>query len=275
MFTNYDGEFNSALGTESLYNNYSGYSNTAVGYQAAKANAGGHWNTAVGNQALFSCQDAYNNTAVGTLALNNTSSGNNNTALGGWAGTVNTTGHANTCIGAYAEVGAGSFSNATAIGYQATANAGDTVVEGQVAYTYPSDGRFKRNIQHNVPGLAFITKLDPVFYQFDNSSFSVFIGEKRAEGEVVKENISDVQMGFVAQDVERVCKEMDVPMFNFVTLPSSDKGTYSMAYSTLVVPLVKAVQEQQAMIEDLRLKNEELKSQNEEIMKRIAALEAN
>jgi hypothetical protein len=39
-----------------------------------------------------------------------------------------------------------------------------------------------------------------------------------------------------------------------------------MSYSTLVVPLVKAVQEQQAMIE-------ELKKQNEELMKRIEVLE--
>jgi hypothetical protein len=39
-----------------------------------------------------------------------------------------------------------------------------------------------------------------------------------------------------------------------------------MSYSTLVVPLVKAVQEQQAMIE-------ELKKQNEELMKCIEVLE--
>jgi cell division protein FtsB len=51
-----------------------------------------------------------------------------------------------------------------------------------------------------------------------------------------------------------------------VDAPKNENDYYGLRYGDFVVPLVKAVQEQQAMIE-------ELKSRNEELLKRIEKLE--
>ena len=79
--------------------------------------------------------------------------------------------------------------------------------------------------------------------------------------------------GFVAQDVEKVMKDLNLP---FSGLKKSDDGMYSLAYSDFVMPLVNAVKEQQIQIEELKKENEELKKGNEAVaalVKRVSALE--
>lgn len=78
------------------------------------------------------------------------------------------------------------MTNATAIGNGTIVNNSNkirlgntsvTVVEGNASYTV-SDGRFKTDLKQNVPGLDFITRLQPVTYHFDYPAFSNFIGER-------------------------------------------------------------------------------------------------
>ena len=59
------------------------------------------------------------------------------------------------------------------------------------------------------------------------------------------------QSGFIAQEVEKAAQEVGYD-FNGVHHPDSEHDNYSVAYSQFVVPLVKAVQEQQAIIEKLQ-----------------------
>ena len=56
--------------------------------------------------------------------------------------------------------------------------------------------------------------------------------------------------GFIAQEVEKAADETG---FNFdaVKRPQNDKDHYSLSYEEFVVPLVKAVQEQQRIIDSL------------------------
>ncbi|MFT4522526.1 MAG: hypothetical protein ACI8ZN_001476 [Bacteroidia bacterium] len=58
---------------------------------------------------------------------------------------------------------------------------------------------------------------------------------------------AQVHTGFIAQDVEKAATD---PGFTFdgVDAPDSDKDHYGLRYSAFVVPLVKAVQEQQEVI---------------------------
>ena len=57
---------------------------------------------------------------------------------------------------------------------------------------------------------------------------------------------------------------------------ASDKnGHYSLSYGQFVVPLVKAVQEQQLIIEAELKENKKLKEEISEILKRIEKLEQN
>ncbi len=108
---------------------------------------------------MFFLDSASNNTALGSGAMTEIHTGSNNTALG--AGANNTVGDLNnaTAIGAGAIVDA---SNKVRIG-----NAAVTVIEGQVPFTTPSDGRYKFNVAEDVKGLDFILQLRPVTYQFD------------------------------------------------------------------------------------------------------------
>ena len=134
----------------------------------------GNNNSSIGVQTLFTNSSGAQNVAHGVNALLDNTSGSNNTGIGTGALSSNTTGSQNTAIGAFADLTGGTtFVNATAIGFNAKVNAsnkirlGDTnvtVIEGQVAYTFPSDERIKININEDIKGLDFIRLLRPVSY---------------------------------------------------------------------------------------------------------------
>jgi len=124
------------------------------------------------------------------------------------------------------------------------------VIEGQTAWTYPSDGRFKNNVTENVKGLEFIKKLRPVNYNFDTKKFDLFLMQNmpdsikaaRTQGidYTTSENI--IHTGFIAQEVEQAAKDCGYT-FDGVHAPADGNDNYGVAYSQFVVPLVKAVQE--------------------------------
>ncbi|MEP6597145.1 MAG: hypothetical protein ABJA71_14425, partial [Ginsengibacter sp.] len=58
-----------------------------------------------------------------------------------------------------------------------------------------------------------------------------------------------------------------------VDKPQTKDGLYGLRYSDFVVPLVKAMQEQQVQIENLNKQNNLLKTQNELLIKRLEILE--
>jgi hypothetical protein len=60
--------------------------------------------------------------------------------------------------------------------------------------------------------------------------------------------------------------------FNGLHKPANENDNYGVAYSQFVVPLVKAVQEQQTMIETQKAAIEELKKQNALMMQEIEEL---
>ena len=68
------------------------------------------------------------------------------------------------------------------------------------------------------------------------------------------------QSGFIAQEVESAVAETGMS-FTGVDAPLSEEGMYGLRYSEFVVPLVKAVQEQQEMIRELKAELAELKKE--------------
>jgi trimeric autotransporter adhesin len=253
LYTNTVGYNNTANGSFSLFNNTEGHSNSSNGYYALYSNTKGASNIANGVYCLYANTEGGSNTANGYLALSGNTLGNSNTAQGASAGVSIVEGSFNTFIGASADA-AGDFSNATAIGANAKVDAsnkvriGDntvTVIEGQVAFTIPSDRRLKENISVSDLGLNFITRLQPVNYNYISDKTKV-----RHDG-------------FIAQEVEQVMKDLNLP---FSGLKKTNDGVYSLAYSDFVMPLVNAVKEQQQQINDL-------KKQNEILAQRMSALE--
>ena len=78
------------------------------------------------------------------------------------------------------------------------------------------------------------------------------------ETEARKQKEEIVYSGFVAQDVEKIAKEIGYA-FSGIDAAKNDKDLYGLRYAEFVVPLVKAVQEQQIMIEELRKEINELR----------------
>jgi hypothetical protein len=279
MQQNTTGSFNTASGAQTLDNNTTGGSNTAIGAIALSRNTIGNANVAMGVSSLSGNTTGGGNTAIGHSSMDRNTTGENNIALGIASMGTNTTGSQNTTIGAAADVSTGNLSNATAIGAGANVNASNkvrigngavTVIEGQVPFTTPSDGRFKYHIQEDVKGLDFILQLRPVTYQFDVKRFdqqkgAPFGNDQATPVNYVQQASYDEaaairRSGFIAQEVE---KAAGASGYNFsgVIKPKTAQEHYSLSYESFVVPLVKAMQEQQKIIADLQKQIDELKQQ--------------
>jgi hypothetical protein len=272
LYGNSTGYNNSAIGMYAMYSNTSGYENTAIGYNALRTQNNGYQNNALGVNALYALSNGYQNDAIGYEALRFTTAGYKNAAIGYRAGYRNTNGITNTFLGAEADVPAStSYSNVTMIGYNTKATASNQVrlgdanvtsIGGQVGWTTVSDARFKTRIKEDVKGLDFILKLRPVTYRLDIEKINAFIG---AEGEINQAKAQQTQTGFIAQEVEEAATQSGYS-FSGVDAPKNENDYYGLRYGEFVVPLVKGMQEQQALIEAQQ-------QQIEQLLKRLEALE--
>jgi trimeric autotransporter adhesin len=277
LANNFRGSSNTAIGHRSMAASWWGTSNTAVGANSLSNNSQGHLNTAIGHSAMEFSTMAYENTAVGVNALRNNTIGSRNTAIGDGALSGNIKGSSNTAIGFNANVNSDSLTNATAIGYLTMVNANNkvrignsavTVIEGQVPFTTPSDGRFKFKVKEDVKGLDFILHLRPVTYQFDAKRFDAWYSragntnENQNGNYALQASYDETarirRSGFIAQEVEKAAVASGYN-FSGIIQPKTAQEHYGLSYEAFVVPLVKAVQEQQSLIANLQQQINELK----------------
>jgi hypothetical protein len=301
LSANTTGSGNVAVGMAAMAANTRGINNTAVGLNAMTSTTNADGNVAIGDHALFSNTNGFFNVAVGSGALYLNSTGMFNTAIGLSALQGNSTGSGNTAIGDHAGGIATDLENITAIGADAFVNVSNkirlgnsavTVIEGQVPFTSPSDGRFKFNVQENVKGLNFILQLRPVTYQFDVQRFDnelrsstkqvTLSKEETRFNELMQKNYAEASQirraGFIAQEVEKAAIKSGFD-FSGIIKPKSDKDHYGLSYESFVVPLVKAAQElntkaekQQQIIDRQQQDLQLLKQQVAELTKIIATL---
>ena len=248
---NNEADGNTALGHSALRNNNFGTANTGLGKNALLNNTTGLYNTAVGNGA-------------GTILIN----GNHNVFVGHNAMAITNSISGSIAIGSEALIGTNATENTTVIGNGAYYNVSNairlgnalvTTVEGPVAYTIPSDGRFKTNVSAaDVVGLDFITKLRPVNYNFDTKKYQEFLSKELPDSIRRKHLAQDFtkstalrQTGFIAQEVELAAKAANYDFSGGLHKPQNENDNYSVAYSQFVVPLVKSVQELNAKIATL------------------------
>jgi hypothetical protein len=271
--------YNTAVGPSVLTKNTSGAYNSAFGYNALSTNNLGVYNTAIGEGALASA-DANYNTAVGAAAMGLTNTGGYNTALGCNA-MPSGYGNYNVAVGYSAAWDLSSSSNMTFVGTNTSLDPqpctdggafGNNAVGGNYTYVIGdastsfiggyadwvnvSDGRFKKNISEEVVGLPFVLKLRPVQYNLDVDGIYQHTGVSGRKGytrdaEGIQQKEERRYSGFIAQEVEQAAKESGYN-FSGVKQPRNDKELYGLAYSNFVVPLVKAVQEQEQQIEEMK-----------------------
>lgn len=295
---NNDGSGNVAVGYEALTINTSGTYNVAIGYRSLYSTTTSATNVGVGAFSLADNTDGQYNTAIGHNALNQNTAGDNNTALGhsalkfvtlstnsGNTGVGRDAGNFfrmtnSTYLGNAAFPVATGYTNAMGLGYNArpdgsnkvhVGNTSITSIRGQVGFTTYSDGRFKTAVREDVKGLDLILKLRPVTYNVDAHGLAAQLKEDvrydSTGAEIRRTDPLDVQArdeqsrirytGFIAQEVEAASRSLGYD-FSGVDRPASAEGLYGLRYADFVVPLVKAVQEQQAIIEQLKARIEEL-----------------
>jgi len=280
LYSNTEGDDNTASGTNALYYNTTGGNNTASGTNALYYNTTGGNNTALGPYALRSNTTASFSTAVGFEALRNANRRADvnayNTALGYQAGNTGTnditTGDKNVLIGSSTAASKAAATNQIVIGHGASGTADNSAVIGNsditsvyaasdgsaILYAYgiiqSSDRRVKKSINTLAYGLNFIMKLRPVsYYKLHPRNYPQELKDKfYPDGKIRQvgaEDYDKLQVGFIAQEVKAVNDEMHAEN-NIVSI--DEDGFHRMDYEKIVVPLVKAVQEQQGQIDELR-----------------------
>jgi hypothetical protein len=132
-------------------------------------------------------------------------------------------------------------SGETWIGYTTDQSASLLQVNGSIyaaGTTYPSDERYKENIIPLNKGLDIINKLKPVTFNYINTTVNNF-----SEFE---------EIGFIAQDVDRALST-ETFVKSIVKYSDESNTDSKMVFSpqNLIPLLVKAIQEQQALIKAL------------------------
>jgi hypothetical protein len=215
---------------------------------------------AIGHQAMGAAgaQNVSQSIAIGSFAMQSpTATATSNVVIGYQAGSTLSTSN-NVIIGQGANSG---FSSCIVIGQGAASTANNhirignsqTLATTPASWTVVSDRRAKSDIKDSPLGLDFIKTLRPVSYFKKNDE------NKKTE------------YGFIAQEVEETLKKAG-DSNNGVIYVDPD-GNYGMRYNDIIPITVKAVQEQQELIEELKKENAELIKANAAILKRLEKLE--
>jgi hypothetical protein len=204
--------------------------NTVIGYQSGPdLNSSG--NSLFGCQAGHDLTDGYDNTAIGYNAFGSTTSYFNSTCIG-----------ANSIVSGSCQVQLGD-STTTTYAYGAIQDR--------------SDIRDKADIRDTVFGLEFIKKLHPVDFKWD---YREDYQEGQEKDGSKKRN--RYHHGFIAQEVKSTCDELGLDFGGYQDHKiSGGKDINTLGYSEFISILIKAVQEQQIIIENLetRIKTLETK----------------
>jgi hypothetical protein len=261
--SNTTGIGNTATGRDALRNNTTASYNTAIGSEALTSNTTGDFITAIGHEALYNNATGDGNTAMGVYSLYENTSGSDNIAIGDFAlGQSN--GSANTAIGINALSNNINGSNNIAIGYDAQTpddngsnqvrigNAAITYAGIQVPWTTTSDQRYKSDIKNSNLGLNFINSIRPVSYYRNN------------------DNSKKTEFGFIAQELEVSLNKAGV--INSGIIGKDKDGMYSLRYNDLLAPMVKAIQEQQQIIDNQSKINQEQNVKIERLEKLLEKL---
>jgi hypothetical protein len=278
------GNGNTAAGFGALQGNNTnpstGYFNVAVGFRAFNCAETLGLNVAIGSLA-FECGyggTVSKNTIIGASA-GRCSTGYSNVILGVEAGCIlanqknvvighraNKTygGKCNVIIGRCAGYANQNF-NVIIIGTDVSVTGDNHIVWGNSnnnvyncvwgGWSYFSDARDKADIEPLTcdTGIKFIKKLRPVSFNFDNRKNYVdkcnfTYGQKDGTLAVEKK-----EYGFIAQELKQALEELNITDFSGLKY-NEDKDAYRLAYTSLLAPLTKAIQELDERTQALKLK---------------------
>ena len=117
-------------------------------------------------------------------------------------------------------------------------------VYGKDAYVATSDGRLKTDVVDSDLGLSFIATLRPVSFRWRET------GQVDAQGTPSQRPGVRPHYGLIAQEVRQALDGLGHDDFAGYCYDADD-DTYALRYSEFIAPLIKAVQELAARVEEL------------------------
>lgn len=217
---------------------------------------------------------AKNNISLGKDSLDTLTIGNRNIVIGYQSGQQITSGENNLIYGYRSEPSSGSSMNEILIGNNIVGKGADYAIIGNsntrglyisqdgradlyaLNIISPSDKRLKKNIIEIKFGLNFICKLNPVCYQWIDTTVS---GNK-------------IHQGLIAQEVKELIEDEDENIDKTKIVEYNKKeDMYRINYMELISPLIKSVQELKAENDSLK---KIVKKQNNDIFNLISRFDS-
>jgi len=275
---NQQGDRNTAVGYEALTTmNPSGNDdtyNSAFGYRALAELTTGKNNTAIARGALENAYGADYNTVVGAgagqrinIVVGGTPQpdGHQNTLVGYAAGDVIETGQYNLCLGYGTDTSAQDSDYQIVIGYGIVGGGDNTVRIGTSAgnatlsldgsdesWSAASDSRLKTEVADSTAGLSFINDLRPVTFKWDaKNAIDPSLSQYDPDDDSPVMGFGKTNHGFIAQEVKAAIDAHSEIADGHNIWSEDPDGTQQLAKGNLVPMLVKAIQEQQVLIESL------------------------
>ena len=273
------GNYNVAVGHETLQAITSGGENVCMGRDAGHDITTGSQNVAIGHESLSKMQTNGETVAVGFQALENAISVGNtavgskageliggtgqfNTCIGYHAGDSITSGYRNTMLGQSTDVSAAGGAYQIAIGEDCICTGQNNITVGSgnstnrwwlnftsnTGWARYSDQRYKENITDNTSlGLAFINDLRPVTFNWKkkseiDSTLPGYDPTDNADGLQGPPLNTKKQWGLIAQEVKAVIDDHGVTDFGAWDIEETT-GVQGVAAEAFIHPLIKAVQE--------------------------------
>ena len=279
------GLYVTAIGYQAIQAGTGSY-NTAVGFRALGSVTVGDQNTAVGYYAGEQFTDpgvglAGGNTFIGYLCGAYVTTGQTNTFIGRGAGAATITGSGNTAIGSLALANSpDNTTNSTALGKDAdvTGNnqiqlgSGSTTCYTNGAVQNRSDIRDKAEVRDTQLGLGFINALRPVDYKWDmREDYRPPVPEDISDQEAMaawreasrlsglthdgSKKRTRFHHGLIAQEVKAVLDAQGIDFGGYQDHKvKGGEDVLSLGYEELIAPLIKAIQELTARVQELEAK---------------------
>jgi len=245
------GQYNVMIGHEAGLNNNGGSLNTFIGKSAGRENTDGDYNTLIGLEAGKNITTGEYNVAIGSFAGRDVQGGSGNIFIGYNAGSTEVSPNNKLYIGSLPLI-YGEFNSMVVIKGKNNPNSNTFYVNGTSGgigdWNAASDMRLKTNITPITDALEKVCSLRGVEFEW--------IDKEKYD--------SKKHIGFIGQEVYDVLPEV----------VDNTNDFYSVQYGVITSLLVEAVKEQQKIIEASKLENQKLKSELDELRKKVASIEA-
>ena len=124
----------------------------------------------------------------------------------------------------------------------------DWDTSGDSTWVRSSDRRKKRNIEDNTLGLEFINKLQTRTFQMKPQN--ELPKEWEAYSETNRYDTEKLHVGFIAQELKELLDEYNAP-YELASWSEDPDGMQRAGETKLVTPLIKAVQELSAKLDNM------------------------